>query len=38
MAASSRREIVLNIYDLTDEQGTGTFARRIGELSTQAVY
>lgn len=30
MAASSRRDVVLNIYDLTDEHNTGSFARRLG--------
>jgi len=30
MAASSRREVVLNIYELTDEKGSGSWMRRVG--------
>jgi hypothetical protein len=30
MAASSRRDVILNVYELTDEQGTGSWMRRVG--------
>ena len=30
MAASSRRDVVLNIYELTDERGSGSWMRRVG--------
>ncbi|GAB5029733.1 pppde thiol peptidase family protein [Nannochloropsis oceanica] len=30
MAASSCREVVLNIYELTDEKGSGSWMRRVG--------
>jgi hypothetical protein len=30
MAASSRRDVVLHIYELTDERGSGSWMRKVG--------